>query len=329
MIFRVNQGGDYYITPFKDINWENGVDILDVAGIQRHAVGNMFVGTAYKKIAADVSDDGLITTFDAVLLNQFLANGFDPAFTPPNLSWRFVDADVMLTYLENAPLPLEFTPGSEIRFIDDLATDSLRNDFVGVKIGDVGGNPHDPSQLSDGDTRSNIQFVMKDQALKAGEIYDLEIKVKNFADMIGYQWVLDFNTNNMDFNGIQAASLNVGDANAGLSFVDQGMIILTWYDAFATSMDEEEVLFTLSFEAKEDVSNLSDLMKMGTFETVPSVAYDELQTPYDIELIFEEDEIVPAPSEFALYQNQPNPFKSESAISFRLTGIHYCYLDLD
>ncbi|MEM8906445.1 MAG: proprotein convertase P-domain-containing protein [Bacteroidota bacterium] len=312
--FIINVNGDYRVVPSKNINWSNGIDILDVAGIQRHAVGNQFVPTAYKKIAADVSDDGLITTFDAVLLNQFLSSGFTSA-PPPNDSWRFSDAKEMLPYEQNAIVP-SFT--EMINFVM-LNSDTAQNDFVAVKIGDIAGLMADTAQLNSGDTRGVLQFVMEDRPLKAGELYHIDVRANDFANLIGYQWVLNFDATTLAYRDMNHAHLsNLSDANVGLNFVDEGKIILTWYDAFAVSAADDEVLFTLTFEAKQDAPHLSRLLSRTTLDQLPAVAYTETETPFDIDLVFTEFSGVISDPVFALFQNQPNPFKGETLISFTL-----------
>ena len=138
--FTIVSNGSFDIMPYKFINWSNGIDILDVAGIQQHAVNFAYVNSAYKKIAADVDGGGTITTFDAVLLNQYLASGFllPP---PPTPSWQFADAKQMLPNLPNAIVPAF---NSKITILN-IISDSLGNDFIGVKTGDIAGLTADPT----------------------------------------------------------------------------------------------------------------------------------------------------------------------------------------
>ena len=315
--FTISSNGSFDIRPRKNINWSNGIDILDVASIQRHAVNFAFVNSAYKKIAADVNNNGSITTFDAVILNQYLSSGFNNAFVPNSPSWRFADAKQMLPNLPNATVP----PFNEIIQILNIISDSLNNDFIGIKTGDIDGIMADPTMLNGGAEQlsdSDLKFIMENQAVKANESVNIELRAENFDQLIGYQWILNFDPEMLSYSGYEKGSLvNLGDGNFGEIMVEEGKLILTWYHAYATDIDSKEVLFTLNFEATHDIKQLSDVFSVGQidFQLYP-VAYDEDEVPHDIELIFVKPETINGA--FALYQNIPNPFKDETVIGFNL-----------
>ncbi len=314
--FTIVNGGSFKIDPSKNINWSNGIDILDVAAIQRHAVNFAFVNSAYKKIAADVNGTNTITTFDAVQLNLYLSSGFLGS-PPPGPSWRFADANQMLPNLPNATVP----PYTDELTIFNIITDTMMNDFIGIKTGDIAGITADPSTLTGGGAEelsdTDLTFLIENKAVKENESIRIDIRAENFDRLIGYQWVLQFNPEVLSFQGFENGTLgNLGDGNFGEILVEEGKLIMTWYDAYATDIDPKEVLFALNFNTNRKADHLSDLLSLGELTQIEPVAYNEDYKSRDIELEFVEPK--DAIGEFALYQNIPNPFKDETVISFNL-----------
>lgn len=315
-MFILNSSTSFDIRPRKAINWFNGIDILDVAAIQQHAVNFMFVNSAYKKIAADVNGTNTITTFDAVQLNQYLSSGFTLA-PPPQPSWKFADAKQMLPNLPNATVP----PYNSRITLTNIISDSLNNDFIGIKTGDIAGNTANPANITGGGAEdlsdADLKFMIENKAVKENEIFKIDLRAENFDQLIGYQWILQFDPEALRFTGYENGSLvNLGDGNFGEVMVDEGKLILTWYHAYPTDINEEDVLFTLNFEALRSAKQLSDLIRLGELIQLAPVAYNGDYDARDIDLVFVEAKDVDGA--FALYQNIPNPFKDETVISFNL-----------
>ncbi len=324
--FTINGAGDFELRPEKDINWGNQLGTItsfDVQRIQAHAVGATPLCTAYKKIAADVNDNGQITTVDAALLNFFVINNVPPLPTPndpPNKSWRFVDAKQVLTNPFDANVPAF----NEVIVFDNLISDTTNNDFIGVKIGDIDNNI-DPLQFTTGGGDPNLQgegrtgsleFVIADATTKADESLAVDFTAKSFDNMVAYQWILKFDEKALAFNGMTAKALeNLSDNNVGVQALDYGMISFTWYSVDAVSHTEEDVLFTLNFTGLKDGVKLSDIFEVQEFNVFPTEAYTNNAEIRDIELGFSTDKETVA---FELFQNQPNPFKDETSISFKL-----------
>jgi len=313
----VSINSDYRIVPNKDIRWDNGIDIEDVAAIQRHAVGNVFLDSPYKKIAADVSNDGRITGFDATLLNNYLSTALLGTPPPTNTSWRFVDASQILINTPDALLPPGFVNGSiETITIIDVRTDTLNNNFIGVKIGDVAGAIADPQVLNaDGDTRGeDLIFTMKDKALAAGEIYNFTLNARNFDQIVGYQFILNFDPTILQYAGSETLELD-GNAKIGTTLTSQGQLVLTWYNGVPTTQAIEAALFNLSFEALQDAGTIQSLLSISELENFKAVAYNEVSEAHDIKLEFVQPV---AARDYQLYQNTPNPFRGETVIGFDL-----------
>ena len=96
--------------------------------------------------------------------------------------------------------------------------------------------------------------------------------------------------------------------------VDEGVITTSWANNAPTFADNDDVLFTLRFVAKSDMK-LSEAIRISSQYT-RSEAYNN-EGLLNIGLNFNIDgKVQTAP--FALYQNQPNPFKHETAIGFNM-----------
>jgi len=319
----VGTNSDYRIIPRKDIFWGNGISIRDVAAIQRHAVGNEFLDSPYKKIAADLSNDGLITGGDALILNIFLSTGLTSNEPTTNTSWRFVREDLVLSNTPNAILPSAFTnPSSSAEFITilNINSDTLNNNFIGVKIGDVAGPFADPQQLNEtGDSRSedNLIFTLQDEALTAGEVYNLTFNAKNFDQLVGYQYILNYDPAVLRYVGNETLELD-GFTTVGTTLTSEGRLVLTWYTGGVPITKEiEAALFNLSFEALEDAGTIQSLLSITELgDNFAAVAFNEADEPRDVKLEFTHNTI--SNKDFHLYQNTPNPFRGETVIGFDL-----------
>ncbi len=313
----VGGGSNYEITPFKDINWTNGVTAFDLFTIQSHIVGLDTLDSDYKKIAANAFPDSKITTFDVVRLHQLLAS-LGTVTPPGNTSWRFVPAEFMF-----APTDLDDVPAfDETKEILSLNQDSLMNDFIAVKVGNVVG-PVDPTMFGDdADDRSDetLTFRLQDRSVKAGETVQIDFLAKDFRDIVAYQWLLNFDATQIDFVGVDKGQLHAfGEQNVGQTFEDQGQLVMLWYNTEAAQLEDDAVIFSLQFSAREDISSLQNLFNVSNQSELIAGAYKQDGLAMDIQLEYLQSESTVAQSNgFALFQNQPNPFLDETVISFTL-----------
>ena len=122
----VTNAGNYVVKTSKSDNTK-GVTSADQTKIGRHIVGLEIFDTIYKKIAGDVNNSGGLTSADQTKIGRFIV-GLDNVLTSGN--WKFYSSDTTLTtqnYL-NTGLTRTYT---------NLTVDTLNQDFVGIKMGDV------------------------------------------------------------------------------------------------------------------------------------------------------------------------------------------------
>ena len=184
-------------------------------------------------------------------------------------------------------------------------------DWKGVKMGDVD-NSNDPSQAA-GRSGKSLVFNVDNVELIAGNQYKVDFKANNFNDITGYQFTLNFDKNAMKVLNVESGVLEVTADNFGLNRIEDGMMTTSWNTAEGMSIASDEVVFSLIVEATEAVS-LSDAMTVNSRIT-SAEAYNSADQIHDVSLSFTNGAVETG---FALYQNEPNPFKEVTQVGFNL-----------
>jgi hypothetical protein len=304
--FTLPAGQDYTITPMLDEDADNGVTTFDLVLITRHILGIDLLDSPYKIIAADANNNQSVTTFDMVLIRRIILQ-IDQEFAD-NTSWRFVDKDYVF--------PDQYNPWQEVfpevLSYNNLNVDDLNADFVGVKVGDVNGTAQANTDMQDAEDRSTgaLIFRTEDQVLEADEIYTIEFTAPA-TELMGYQYTLDFDAKSLELIDIVPAIAET--ENFGLTMVEDGAITTSWNNSLPTEFEAEEVVFSVTFHALRD-AQLSDLLSISSRYT-KAEAYHATQGRQDVFLAFHSDR---PDTEFALYQNVPNPFDRVTTVGFYL-----------
>jgi Cohesin domain/Secretion system C-terminal sorting domain/HYR domain len=313
--FQTPIGDPCVLTPSKDINYVNGVDVLDLFTIQRHILGEPLALQAnpYRYIAADANNDKSITTFDLVELQYIVLNPVNADISGNN-SWRFVPATWNFA-TPNNPWSLVFP---EMIDLGIVLTDSLQNNFIGIKVGDVNEDV-DVLNAVDANDRSPFFFSINDRAVSAGELVAIPVRAKDFNDKLGWQMTLNFDTQLFDYQGVAAGELNhISENNFGESDLEHGNLTSAWFSPKAISVVDDAILFTLYFSVKKAASTLENVLKI-TSDITPAFGFDASKNKFTPQIIFAKNTIVPPVSvNFELSQNRPNPFNDETFIGFTL-----------
>ena len=314
--FDLNLGYDFTFTPAYNQNPLNGVTTYDLVLMTKHILNTQLLDTPYKIIAADVNKSGSVTTADVVELRKVILQ-IIPTFSN-NTSWRFVDKKHVFP---NPVNPFQ-QPFPEFFNINDLGDDVMDVDFVAVKTGDVNGTAITSNFNSTSDDRSGgdiLTFIVDDQTLKTDETCRVAFTANNFTNLMGYQFALHFDPNALQLEDLEPGDLtNLTEANFGLTMLDEGIITTSWDNSKNTIHDNNTILFTLVFKANTN-AQLSELFQIVN-TAMPAEAYraadDKNIELIDVDLQFNNAQS--AASEFELFQNNPNPFRQETAIGFRL-----------
>ena len=304
---------NYVLTPEKDVNPLNGVTTYDLVLISQHILGAQLLDSPYKIIAADANNSGSVTTLDLVNIRRVILN-IDSQFSG-NTSWRFVDMDFVFP---NPANPFQ-TTFPEVISLNNFNNDEMAADFVGVKIGDVNASAT-PNNLLGSVTRNTngtLALNVNDAKIAAGDEFTVDFTANDFANILGYQFTLNFDQDAVEFVNVEAGKLNVNDSNFGLSMTKDGMISTSWNDASAITAKDGEVLFSMTFKANTNVQ-LSNILS-ATSNVTRAEAYNSDADLLDVVIEFNTEEgTVVAGGAFELFQNVPNPVKDATVISFNL-----------
>jgi hypothetical protein len=295
-------GGDYTVAPMLDENPGNGVTTYDLVLISRHILGIQTLNSPYKVIAADANKSNSVTTLDMVVIRKVILQ-IEPGFAN-NTSWRFVDKDFVFGNPSN-PFAGQFP---EVINYNNMTLDDLNADFVAIKVGDVNGSAS-TSVNGDADDRSfngTLEINVEEQQMKAGKTYNVAFTAQA-AEVLGYQFTLNLSdaVEVVDLIGGVASEENFG------MLLEEGAITTSWNVSEARALAQGEVLFTLVVKANADVA-VSEAFAATSAYTAAE-AYNSNSELMNVNLNFSG-----AGSEFALYQNVPNPFKGVTVIGFTL-----------
>jgi hypothetical protein len=309
---RVSPNNNLLVRPALNLEPANGVSTLDILLIQRHILGLQALNSPYKIIAADANKSGSITAADLVEIRKVILGKSD--MFANNTSWRFVP----LQYeFQNPTAPLGESFPEEILLTAPII--NLTNiDFYGIKIGDVNGSAKANSQSVSGSiSRSrSLDLNVADMNLVAGNDYEVAFRASDIANVLGYQFTLNFRPEVVDFAGFEAGALNVTEENFGFTMLKDGMITTSWNTTAPVAVTGDEVLFTLTFRAKTNAMLSEVLTANSRFTSAEAISLEGAEIA--LNLVFNTENGAVAAGTYELYQNVPNPFANETRINFSL-----------
>ncbi len=299
-------GGAYSVEVSKDTDAMNGVSTLDLVLIQKHLLQTLMLDSPYKQIAADINHDNNITAIDLIELRKLIL-GVTDEFNN-NQPWRFVDSDYTFADANN-PLDEDFTEVYEIAALNS----DMTIDFTAVKVGDVNNSRTVNFDNESTENRSGQTFKLTTDnvTFSAGDRVSVPFEAMNTNTLTGYQFTMEFDTDLLELTNVTYADLNVNDSNFGKNKVSQGMISTSWNNAVGTEINRGETLFTLEFIARGEGS-VSGAVEVNSAIT-RAEAYNVYNEIADVTLQVRTDGGV-----YALYQNTPNPFSSQTQIAFEI-----------
>ena len=307
-------GYDYEIHAEKNGDYTNGVSTLDLVLIQRHLLGFDEFESPYKVIASDIDNNQNISAGDIVALRK-LVLGITPEYPNGQSSWRFVDARQNFADITNPWIVDEDVS------IDNINAHKTQMDLVAVKIGDVNSSAtYNVNGTQSTETRSSktITFLTDAVHIVKGEQIQVPIYAKDFENILGYQFTIEFDTDNLNFNGYEMGSLIVSDKHFALNRLDQGMITTSYSDIEPITVADDEPLFYLSFtaHAASHIGNVIDF----TSRVTDAEVYDENYTVHGVELSLRGSDNEILSEGLTVQQNRPNPFRNTTDILFSIDG---------
>jgi hypothetical protein len=214
-------------------------------------------------------------------------------------------------------------PFPETYSINNLAGNMSGVNFVAVKVGDVNGSaaPNDFDAPTEDRSGETLQLSVQEAAMQPGEEQRFDFKVKNFRDIIGYQFTLDFDAQVLDFERVEMGALaTLSESNFGFRLLDEGVLTTSWNDASPVSIADDAVLFSVVFKAKEPAKR-SAVLRIGS-DFTKAEAYFENGEMLDLALNFETTTLPEKSGQAIPYSSSlkisPNPFSDFTALNFTL-----------
>ncbi|MBR9920056.1 MAG: HYR domain-containing protein [Bacteroidetes bacterium] len=305
-LITVPTGADYTVAPYYDEETGNGVSTLDMLYIQQHILGLAMLDSPYKIIAADANNSESITTLDLLAIQKVIL-GLETEF-PNNTSWRFVDAAYVFPDTLDPWTPMF----PEVVNFNNLSSDQLTADFVGVKIGDV--NLSASTNLGEeGENRSFDQqkaLLLPNSHLYPGEVYEIPIRIKD-VEMLGCQFSLSYDPELLEIVELEKG---LSGENQIAWFKELGSVSAIWSGIEAPASESNDVLFSLKLTVNRAI-HTSELFVLSNRPT-SSEAYSANSNIYGLEFSFEGK----SNPRLLLLPNYPNP-------SVGITNLRYVLPD--
>jgi len=295
-----------------------GLSTLDLIKIQKHLVNQELLDAPYGLIAADVNMDGKINTVDLIFLQQYIL-GLRDEFPHGNF-WRFIPEGHVFSNPQNA-----LTEGwpEETEYIN-LSQDFNDENWSAIRIGDVNGDYFPSGQ----------RWIRP-----ALELYSQTTTTSS----MGVQWTLSMG-NELLLNGFQIELEILGNWDADDFLLkaslpdftsdnwhwdsEMNILRLIWYTSEEILFEQNSPLFSLEFSNQESNNNQNNAIQLPERKTRFSTEfYGENGTIFRPVLMDKSKDAIEKDN-YALYQNRPNPFSSETEIPFHLPHAQRVVLEI-
>lgn len=305
---QLEPGKSYKVTPYKNDDILAGISTFDMLQLSKHILNVQNLSNPYTCIAGDINKSGSITTLDLVSLQKVIlriSNSF-----PVNTSWRFVEKAYTFT---NPQTPMA-EPFNEVIEYNTLLSDVSNADFVAVKVGDINGDVMNINQTVQNRNSPTCKLVYEVSDFDAFETIEVPFKGTAYTGTRGMQFTLSYPADTYTFMGLGQGSLpGFGEEDLGLSFIEEGKILVSWSGTSPYFIQNEDIAFTFRFEtSKKGNTKNSFSLADGPLR---NEWYDASEQIGEFELNAREGLDTEG---FELYQNKPNPFTSGTIISFKL-----------
>ena len=295
-------GQRYTIEPKRLDQPRNGVSTLDLVRIQKHLLGKELFESPYQYIAADANNNEQLSAIDLIEIRKLIL-GIYSEF-PNNESWRFVDKNYQMANPQN---PWPFDDAINIQY-NGSSVAGL--DFIAVKVGDVNNSVQaNATQVLPRNGRRMLTAILDaPETVEIGQTVNVQLTIPEHV--AGFQWTMEIP--GFEYAGIHSDDIRIDDQNVGV--LSPGIITMSWNDTeLSNTGTQEPIRLTLQLVATAaghvaERINLTD--KITAIE-----AYTVSDEILDVRLSTKEQQ---SQLEFALYQNEPNPWTGSTTIGFDL-----------
>ncbi|MBK9149789.1 MAG: T9SS type A sorting domain-containing protein [Saprospiraceae bacterium] len=310
---------NYKITAEYNGDIMAGISTLDLVFIQRHILQMEPLGGPYQIIAADVDNNEKVTASDIVALRKVIL-GITETFPNSQKSWRFVNSTVNFV---NPSAPFPFL---EEIYLQNLAGNRTNQNFMAVKIGDVNNSLTFANNEQGLENRSDKALTLESPLSKARVREDLRIPVyaSDLTEIYGLQFTLKFDPALVEFKDLEAGTLNIQTQHYSGHKAQDGLVTLAWHQENPETLTTDEPLFYMVFEAKKSFDQRRILEV--TSDITYAAAFEDLISFMPVRMETRTSGTKAESNNFALHQNQPNPFNDLTQIAFTLPESNYTTL---
>jgi hypothetical protein len=311
-------GTSFTITPAKNRAWasgaSDGISSADASRILQHvgALPANRLTSAYKRIAADVSNDNAITGFDATLVLQALTGNLAARNRFVTRTWVFVPESQTLTN-NNTNGWINETYQTSLAISDPCAT--TNGNFIGVKLGDVTGTGVDPTAFTTQEG-SDLGWMVNDAVLNAGTEVVAEFRAMGIESLMAYQFALGFDTEKLEFLGVEQVSGSPIAATFGT--VENGVLRTAFASGQGRNLTSDTPVFRVRFRVVEGGGMLSQALEIDESAMTPEAYTMNDFREGGVNLWFTTLTSTEALTKggMSLYQNRPNPFSDKTTIGY-------------
>lgn len=239
------------VTPVKDSPLAAGVTLLDQILLMEYVLGISTL-SPYQMIAADLSENGILSTLDVVYLSKIIDGTFIPTFEH---NWKFIDRATQLPSV-------------------DISNTFYAYKFIGVKMGDIDNS----YALSAPLPLQEIVLNINDEILNKKEEYQIPVFLAENKRILGFSAKIRNEGINIDF-------LNVTSVLPGFDFekhvaITPGLVTINYIVPqelleSGVAIPAGSALFNLQLEPKENAILSESLTLENSHENILKPSHDE------------------------------------------------------
>lgn len=314
------RNGAGYLVPSQ------GLSVSDLIKMQQHILGTSLLPKPYARIAADVTNNGLIQDDDKSQIQQVILGNISSFPSVP--SWRMVPVfglqdPVFSSEFTSDPFTAIWTynsiylgynlaaTGGTKTYFDDLEI-NLNNpninqsstfSFQAIKSGDVNfsAQVNSTNTFRSGDFQPELRKGEKyslqpstGDCLDVGKVYAVSIAAQGRNLINGYQMGIKFDPNQIKVSGVDKGSDNYFSLdNFNLKKLKEGELRTVWLDFEKNEtiqVNEKKDLFKIIATPQVRVCNLSQVFSLDD-EALENLFYDKNSQLIDVELMISAQEL--------------------------------------
>ena len=290
---------DYLITPQKSGKASLGVNTLDILQIQKHILSLKKLGNNARMLAADVDGDQKVSISDIVYLRKLVLGVTSDFEKVP--TWQFVT--------ESSLKGEEMYPIHQTIFIPAMSRNETDQSFIGIKTGDIDGSYLSSLTNNQTDERSAKVLTFDHKKLTAGSQAEIVLTSSEIEAIKGLQFSFY----------VDPTKAKVLDIYSGKTvdpvhyFTNDGANYkVVWSDpkhAFADIIVSIELLKeTTTSDVFFQTNDMENQLYMEDAGNITSHKLSIRSAGNEAQLT----------TGLRIYQNVPNPFTTETEISFEI-----------